>query len=797
MTVVTVRKEPLWRALLDPFANIFMAVLLVAAVISFFQGSSIDAAIILAIMAVSAIIYYIQKFSTERILWALHKRNRHSVIVLRGNKQSALDASTLVPGDIILVREGDKIPADARLLDVKGLKVDESQLTGESQPVEKQSAALAKGKEAYEQTNMLFQGSFVVAGEASAVVVATGNATEFGRMALLISQPDIQGPVQRKIDKLISQIIIVAAAVGVVAFTLAVLRGMDVGESLRFVIALAVSAVPEGLPVAISVILVLGMRRMAAKKALMRNMRAIETLGALTTIATDKTGTLTKNKLSVAASWQPEDSDHFAQIIHHSINRQEKDLYDPLDIALDEYARRGTITVSKHQPMASFPFDHAISMSGNLWHKGAEYELAVKGAPEVILAHSSLSENEREEATAQLHKLSSNGYRVIALARLTMKKPIRSLAKLSDRLEFVGFVGVADTLRPEARRAIQAATTAGVSVRMITGDHYETAFHIAKQLGMVLHRDEVFDSRKMTVMSDEELEKVIEHIRVFSRVTPERKYRLLSLLKKHHITAMTGDGVNDVPALTGAHVGIAMGSGAGIARDAGDMILLDDNFKSIIDAIREGRAIIANIRRMLYYLLTTSSGEVLAMVGSLLIGLPLPLLPVQILWVNLVTDTALVIPLGLEPGEASAMRQRPRKTSAPILESFIITRIALVAIIMAAVVIGTYAYYQSIHGHLYAQTIAFSTLVVMQWANAFCARSEHESVFKRLKVINGKFFWGLAVAVGLQLLVLFSPLGGLLHIVPVAITDLLITGVIGFITPVIAVELHKLLVKKR
>jgi P-type Ca2+ transporter type 2C len=796
---VKVSGEPLWRKLIEPFANVFMIILLFAAIVSFFQRAYLDGTIILIIMTASAVIYYIQKFSTERILRSLRKHDRHMVSVLRDNKIVSCDASQLVPGDIITLNEGEKIPADARLIEADSLRVDESQLTGESQPINKQAGKLTGDKEVYEQSNMLFQGSFIVAGEAVAVITSTGNNTEFGKLAALTTNLETVSPVQKKIDKLIAQIIGVVAGLALVAFGLANFRGMELTESFRFVIALSVSAVPEGLPVAISVILVLGMRRMAAKKALVRSMRAIETIGVITTIATDKTGTLTKNKLTVGTVWQPSANKNFAQIISQTINTRDGKMHDPLDTALLEYAKKEKVKQSRQLPAESFPFDHATSMSGNLWHNGETLTLSVKGAPEVILAASDLSENEREQATAALQQLSSKGYRVIAIAHHTLKKEIATLNELpkNSSLQFDGFVGVADILRPEALRAIKAAQKAGVSVRMITGDHFETAFHIGKQLGMASDRSQVFDSRKMSVMTDEELEKIIDKIRVFSRVTPERKYRLLALLKKHNVTAMTGDGVNDVPALASAHVGVAMGSGAGIAKDAGDIILLDDDFKSIVDAIREGRRIFANIRRMLYYLLSTNAGEVLTMVGSLVIGLPVPLLPVQILWINLVTDTSMVIPLGLEPGEKAQMTDGPRRPNAPILGKFIISRMVLVALTMASLTLGLYAYYSSQFGHEYGRTIAFSALVVMQWANAFCARSEYQSMFSRLRVFNSKFYAGLTLAISLQLLVLFGPLGGLLHIKSVAIGDLIISGAIAFIIPILLVEVHKFLGRRR
>jgi Ca2+-transporting ATPase len=791
---IEVKGEPLWRKLIEPFANIFMLVLFIAAVISIFHHAYLDASIVGFIMAANAIIYYIQRFSTERILRALQKQTIQSVEVLRDNKHLSIDASQLVPGDIVSLSEGEKIPADCRILTANSLRVDESQLTGESEAITKQAEKLPGNKEVYEQTNMLFRGSFVVAGEATVIVVATGNATEFGQLAALTSSRDIVSPVQIKIDKLISQIIIAVAAMAVVAFLLSLWRGMEFSESIRFVLALSVSAVPESLPVAISVILVLGMRRMAAKKALVRNMRAIETIGVITTIATDKTGTLTKNQLTVQDIWQPTRSTaDLPHILAHVINRPSHHVLDPLDAALTRFAELKHATIPKHPPLVSLPFNQSVAMSGNVWHQGSAFELVVKGAPEQILARADLTESEREQCEAALHQMTGKGYRVIAIAQTELKESVQSFEALPKkmRLEFTGFIGVADVLRPEAKQAIQDAINAGVTVRMITGDHFETAYHIGRELGMVTKRDQVFDSRRIAMMSDDELEHAINNVRVFSRVIPEHKYRILALLKKHNITAMTGDGVNDVPALANAHVGVAMGSGASIAKDAGDIILLDDNFKHIVEAMHEGRVIFSNIRRMLFYLLSTNTGEVLTTITALILGMPVPFAPVQILWVNLITDTAMVIPLGLEPGEKSHMSQKPKDPNAPILGSFLITRMIIVAIVVTIVVVGLYALFSGWHNTDYGRTIAFNALVVMQWASALSARSDRESFIWRLRVFNGKLAIGMSIAVILQLLVLFGPLGSIMHVTPVAIGDLFITSVIAFTVLLIVTESHK------
>lgn len=795
-----IKGEPLWRKLVKPFMDIFMLVLAIAGVISLLHGDTLDAIIIFVIIFINAAIYYVQTYSTSRVLRSLKKHSSQNVDVFRDGKLIQIDSAKLVPGDIVAVTEGDKVPADGRLIEASNIRVDEAMLTGESEPISKNTDPLKGEKEVYERTNILFQGSFVVAGDGNMVVTATGNDTEFGQIAALSTQTGTESPIQRKIDKLVRQIVAVVAGVSVVAFVLALRNSMELADSLSFVMALAVSAVPEGLPIAISIILVLGIRRMAARKALLRNMRAIETLGVLTTIATDKTGTLTKNKLAVKETWKTEgvNETEFINATNSTIVSTGQASHDPLDIALSSYTLQ-LKNSSFGKVVKTLPFDQSSAMSGNIIKVGQSLILRVKGAPEVMIERSDLTDNEREEATLALHQFTSQGYRVIAVGSAKINQEIASFTELpSDtNFELSGMLAIADTLRPEAKRAIATAAKAGVTVRMITGDHFETAYHIGRELGMVSSRSQVFDSTKMGVMSDEDLEDAIDNARIFSRVTPEHKYRLLTILKKRHITAMTGDGVNDVPALANAHVGITMGSGTEIAKDAGDMILLENNFKNIVEAMREGRVIVANIRRMLFYLLSTNAGEALTLIGALLIGIPAPLVPVQILWINLVTDTSMVIPLGLEPGEKDVMSRPPERPNAPILSRSAIIRMLLIALAMTVVTLIMYVTFSNLYDHEYGRTIAFSTLVVMQWANAFNARSNVESVFTRLKVMNSKFYIGLLAGVLLQLLVIIGPLQDLLHITPVDIKDLLVTGALAFIVTIVIDEIYKLSIRSR
>lgn len=794
---IKVAKKPLWKFIIEPFVDVFMAVLFVATVLSLFHDEKIDAIIIISIMLANALIYYIQQYSTNRILKSLERQNNLIVDVLRENHIKQIDSTLLVPGDIVLLGEGDKIPADARLIEVNSFKVDESQLTGESLAVDKQIDELAQNKEIYEQTNMVFQGSFVMSGTATALVVSTGNNTEFGKIAKLSAGKDTKSPVQVKIDKLITYIVKAMLAIAIVAMVLALYRGMDFSDSLRYVLALSVSAVPEGLPVAITVILVVGIRRMARKNALVKEMRAIETIGAITTIASDKTGTLTKNQLTVVENWPISSKDDLYRTIKLSTNFEKSDNHDPLDKAMSEFSQMHSINSKKLRHVATLPFEQKYMMSGNLYKSDDDFNLYVKGAPENIIEICKLSKKEHDEILSKLHSFAGNGFRVIALAYCNNIDELSSFENLNkqDKFTFAGFIAVADVLRPESKLAIKEALNAGINVCMITGDHFDTAYNIGKQLGIVRSTDEVFDCRELNNLSDKELEEKIKNIHVFARVVPEYKYRILTILNKNQITAMTGDGVNDVPALTKAHVGVAMGSGASIAKDAGDIILLDNNFKSIVSAIHEGRTIYANIKRMVAYLVSTNAGEVLISIIALIIGVPMPLVAVQILWVNIATDTCLVIPLGLEPGENSNMNRPPQSLHSPLFSKFMISRIILIAVTMSILVLCVYSQLLDSHGLEYARTVAFILLVTTQWSSALCFRSDYESLYTKIRKPSVPFYIGLSVAVLLQIFALVW-LRDAMHLAVISFWHVVYYTLIAIIVPVIVIEVHKYIGRK-
>jgi P-type Ca2+ transporter type 2C len=802
---ITVKSEPWWKKLLEPFKNVFMLILGIAALISVVTGETIDAAIILSIIGITAIIYYGQRFSADRVLRALERHDLQTVKVFRDGRLVDRSSEELVPGDIINLNEGEKVPADARVVHSDNLRSDEAMLTGESVPVSKNNHQLSTDKKIYERTNMLFSGSYIVSGNVLALVTSTGNDTEFGQLAVLTNTRTLSSPVQEKIDKLISQIVGFASILALFVFALSVYRGFDLAEALHLVLTFSVSAIPEGLPIAISVVMILGMRRMAKYKALVRNMRAIENIGIVTTIATDKTGTLTKNQLTVQDVWTDLEKNYDLQVMARAIfygtNQSEGNIHDPLDNAFIDFATKYGQDYHENdgELIKAVPFEHRFSMSGNTWKLGHQYETFIKGAPEKVISRCDLSAELKAQAEKKLHSLTGSGYRVIAMCKT---RP--SDAALVDfeqldavSLEFIGLIAVADELREESAQSVEDAQNAGITVRMITGDHFETAFAIAKKIGLAEHKSQVFDCSNMDKMTDREVEDIVADVRVFARVLPEYKHRILGILKQSDITAMTGDGVNDVPALANAHIGIAMGSGSQIAKEAGDIVLLDDNFKTITSAIREGRIIFDNVRRMLFYLLSTNLGEVLTTVVALVIGLPIPLLPVQILWTNLGTDTVMVIPLGLEPAERDAMKRPPRRPNKPILGRVIITRLIIVSSTIMLVALGVFSYFLGFESETYARTMVFSALVAMQLTNALNARSEKQSIFSRIFVKNHAVIVGLLAAIGLYWLAVFGPLQNALRMTDVRIEDLFVVWIISFITITIVNETFKLVDRKK
>lgn len=802
--VLKVAETPLWRKLIEPFVDIFMIILVIALVLSAVQQNWIEAIAIGVIIAVDAIIYYIQRFSTEKILESLKNSTIQTITVLRDGEEQAIESTELVPGDIVILREGDRIPADGRIVTESGLLSNESMLTGESEAIAKDAKAIAGAKKVYEQRNMVFAGSFVITGTGKFVITATGNNTEYGRIASLASSLGEESPIQTKMNKLVAQIAVVVVVLAIVVLIIQLIDGIGLLDALEFTLAMIVSAVPEGLPIAISIILALCAKRMAKKKALIKELQAIESVGIVTTIASDKTGTLTENRLELKELWTTEPKREFLDTLARTVLLESVfmntdggvGIMDPLDASILDYLKQQNFQITKLESLKLYAFDQSIKLSGNLYPGDKKLILKVKGAPETILSRSNLSVKEREVADAKLLELANMGYKVIAIATASLDHEINELNRLDKNsiFKFEGFIAVSDAMRKEAPAAIRQAARMGVKTKMVTGDHAGTAYAIGRELGLADDFSQVLDCSKLGNISDDDLADAVKNITIFARVTPEDKYRILSAIKTTEICAMTGDGVNDVPALVGAHVGIAMGDSPSIVQDAGDIVLLDNNFKNIAEAIKESRTVLANIRRMLGYLLATNAGEALTMLGALLFSGSQLLTPIQILWINLVTDSLMVIPIGLEPPEQKVLREKPESKDAPILSGKMFGRMALIAFTMAAGTLATFYIARAVLGSPeQANTLAFTALVVMQWASAFSARGTYESAWRRLKVKHNSFHLAMLAAVVLQLLALFGPLMIIVNTVSVPLLALVVTFLAAFFIPLGIFEGYKYL----
>ena len=801
--VLQVSETPLWRKLLEPFVDVFMVILVVALVLSAIQQDWIETITIAVIIAADAIVYYIQRFSTERILKSLKNSTEQTVAVLRNGEETTVEAVELVPGDIVILREGDRIPADGRIINESGLLADEAMLTGESESIAKDAKAISGIKKVYEQRNMVFSGAFVVTGAGRFVVTATGNDTEYGRIASLASSVEQTSPISEKINKLVIKIAVVVVILAIIALVVQLVDGIDLLDALKFTLAMIVSAVPEGLPIAISIILALCAKRMAKKQALIKELKAIESLGIVTTIASDKTGTLTENRLELREVWTPVNKTEFknhlarAALLESSVIDSEghASVADPLDVCILEYIQNEKYNLTKLEPVKAYAFDQKLKLSGNLYRGEQDnLVLSLKGAPETILNSSDLSIGEREKIDSKLVELAGKGYKVVAIATTNIKREINELNRLSksDTFKFEGFIAIADAIRPEAAPAIRQAKRMGVITKMVTGDHAGTAYAIGKELGLAKDVSEVLDCSKLGNISDDDLADLAHTVTVFARVTPEDKFRILDAIKKTEICAMTGDGVNDVPALVGAHVGIAMGDSPSIVQDAGDIVLLDNNFKNITEAMKESRTVLANVRRMLGYLLATNAGEALTMIGALIFFGDQMLTPIQILWINLVTDSLMVIPIGLEPPEQEILRRKPEHKDAPILPRNLVIRMAIIGVTMSGITLLTYFVAKSVLGSsAQANTLAFAALVVMQWSSALCARGTYESAWQRLKVRHRTFYLALFAAFLLQVAALFGPLAVFVDTVNVPVMALGLTVIVAFILPLAIIELYK------
>lgn len=799
---------PWWVLVLHQFTDPLIYILLVAALITLILQDYVDMGVILAVVLLNALIGFIQEYKAQQAMRALARMSAPRAEVIRNGLPRDIPSRELVPGDRVVLTSGVRIPADLRLVQVRDLEVDESALTGESLPVRKHTEAL-EGETLVpgDQLNMGFAGTVITRGRGRGIVVRTGAETELGRIATAVREiGQTAAPLQEIMGRFGRRVGLAILGLAALVTVIGLLRGMSPDEIFLAAVAMAVGAVPEGLPVVLTVTLAIGVSRMARRKAVVRFLPAVETLGSTTVIGSDKTGTLTKNEMSVRAIWAggrlyevtgagyglEGDVKRAGQVVsqgsdtplHHTLLAgtlaNEADALsvtkgdprgDPTEIALHVAASKGGLAPERQRELFPerdiLPFEPELRLMATV-NAGPDGPVVyLKGAPEAILSRCSQELTPagevalrpkpiREAATA----LAAKGLRVLAMAYGPTQIERINENLLPEDLVFAGLQGMEDPVRPEAIEAVQAAHEAGIRVIMLTGDHVDTAKAIGKQLGLDPDGVGAIEGHTITALSDAELDSDLSRVNIFARVAPEHKLRIVERLRYNgEVVAVTGDGVNDAPALREGHLGIAMGqSGTDVAREASDMVLADDNFATITAAIEEGRVIFSNIRKVTFFLLSTAIGEVIAILTAIIAGWPLPFLAAQILWINLVTNGLQDVALAFEPGEPGLLRRPPRDRKEGVLTRRLLKRLGAVGIVLAAGTLGMFSWVWQTTGDLdLARTVAMTQMVVFQFFHVFNSRSLDRSIFRIPFFSNRFLFISMVAALAAHLTVLHLP----------------------------------------
>ncbi len=793
--------RPAWLKFLDQFRSLLILILLGAGLLAGAVGEIKDALVIVIVVLINASLGFFQEHRAENALAALRNMLAPSARVRRDGEIRQVDASTLVPGDILLLEAGDRIPADARVLTAHAAEVAEAALTGESHAVPKSPECVAAEAALAERSNLLFMNTVVTRGRLEAVVVATGMQTEMGRLAgLLAETAESATPLQQQLDALGKKLALIASGVVGLMFIAGLARGDDLVQTAMTAIALAVAAIPEGLPAVVTVTLALGMHRMAKRNAIVKKLAAVETLGCTTVICSDKTGTLTLNQMTAKTlycagqAYRVEGDGYTGQgrieAIADSAATPERlrEALLPAALCADARIRDGALIgdptegallalavkagldpllLNESSPrIAEIPFDSSHKYMATFHHDGDTVRLWLKGAPDVVLARVTqvLDRHGAQALTADLaaslrrenERLAGDAMRVLALAGRSIPAadfdPAAApevLQAWAQDLTLTALVGIIDPPRSEARDAIALCAAAGVQVKMITGDHPVTAAAIASQLGL---QGETHAGRELDGLSPSEVAALVERSAVFARVAPEHKMRIVDALQSQgHVVAMTGDGVNDAPALKTADIGVAMGiTGTEVTKEAATLVLTDDNFATIVRAVEEGRTIYENIVKFVRFQLSTNIGAILTVLGAPFLGLATPFTAIQILWVNIIMDGPPAMTLGVEPARPGIMHERPRTSDTAILSTSRLARIALYGLTMAVGTLGIYAWGLQHADAAKATTLAFTTFVLFQFFNIFNARAEYGSAFNRQFFSNGKLWLALLGVVSLQ-----------------------------------------------
>ena len=842
------RRSPLLRLLLQ-FHNVLIYVLLLAAAVTALLGHMADTAVIIGVVLVNALIGFIQEGKAEKALDAIRSMLSQKAMVLRDGRRVEVPAEELVPGDVVALQSGDKVPADLRLLRVRSLRIEEAALTGESVPVEKDIEPVADDAVVGDRSAMAYSSTLVTYGQGTGVVVATGSHTEIGRISAMLTEVQtLTTPLLRQIDRFGRWLSLAIGLLALATFAAGVaIYQYSYEDMFLAAVGLAVAAIPEGLPAIITITLAIGVQRMAARNAIIRRLPAVETLGSVTVICTDKTGTLTRNEMTVrtvVTQHRCYDVSGVGYDPHGGFSRGNEEVSPEQRPTLFEICRAGVLcndstiteqggryllqgdptegalitlglkagldpaTAQKEFPRTdSIPFESEHRFMATLHHDHAGNGfILIKGAPERVLAACDAQRVNGEDQPIDLaywqgrmDELAARGQRILALAA----KPVGNDGRrelhfddVADGMSLLGLVGLIDPPREEAIRAVTLCRSAGIRVKMITGDHAITAGAIGAQMG-IGDGSRVLTGQDLEQMDDAALARAALETDVFARASPEHKLRLVEALQAHdQVVAMTGDGVNDAPALKRADIGIAMGiTGTDVSKEAAHMILLDDNFATIVKAVREGRKIYDNIRKFVRYLLTTNSGEIWTLFLAPFLGLPIPLLPIHILWINLVTDGLPALALSAEPAEEDVMKRPPRRTTETIFARGLGVHAIWVGLLMAAIVLSSQAWYIRT-GIEEWQTMVFTVLCLTQLGHVLAIRSEKQSLFRQGLFSNKYLLGAVVLTFLLQMATVYVPfLNPIFKTAPLSGVELLVT--VGLSAVVfVAVEIEKAVRRK-
>jgi Ca2+-transporting ATPase len=785
---------------LRQFINPLIFILIAASGFKFFLDKPLDAIVVSATVFIMIMIGFFQEMRAERAMQSLKKLYWPTSKVKRDHQFQIIASEDIVPGDLIFLESGDRIPCDGRIIDCNRFTVNESSLTGESATVEKNSGYSQDQAPLAERRNMVYTGTCVATGKACVICVATAMETELGKIAQAIQdiKPE-RTPLQKSIHSLTVWMSCIVFTIIGIFFLICYVKGLSWVEMILFSISAAIAAIPEGLPAAVTIVLATGMYTMGQRNALIRRLAAVETLGSTTLIASDKTGTLTCNQMQVQEVFVFQSNPDKEKLLYQiavlandaSVSKK-GDAYeimgDPTEasllIAAENYGIDHTKMIQSMPRIHEIPFESHQRFMATLCHCSLQKQAFVKGAPEKLLSLSSLSEDDKNDIEKQIERLSQQGFRLLAAGHVpTFEGDLLTEESLEGQVEFIGLFAMQDPPRKEAIQAIQSCKNAGIRVVMITGDNKTTAEAIAKELGIDTSHGSI-SSEQIDTLDDATLKKIIHKVNIFARIEPLHKLKIVKAFKElHYVVAMTGDGVNDAPALEAADIGIAMGiNGTDVAKEASDMILIDDNFSSITAAVEEGRAIFNRLRSVTTFLLTTCVGELLGLIISISFTQHVFLLPLQILWINLVTGVIIAIPLALEPKSGRELLQPPRSTDVKLVYPGMVCRIIFLASQLAIFTSIIYIIMLQFHDLKVARTMVFCSVVIFEWMIAFNMRSEEKTIFELGFFSNRALLLPISIGILLQLSILYIPvLQSAFQTVPLSLSQWLIVTIPGIV----------------